>query len=748
MNESVKEVLTRLTGASHRGGAFSSSVLLAIAEVLPTGDLTTLETGCGKSTIMFSNLAEKHYVFAYDDRDSENSSVLLAQNDEQFREDHTIFVYGPTQQTLLDYVFPDEEMFDVILIDGPHGYPFPDLEYALLYDRLVVGGILILDDVHIPSIGRMYDILREDRMYEEVGVFATTGLLRRTALEGVPSDGDHWYEQSYNYSRFPLPMDKYRLNRTLPFKTAINIAEPVYLKHYVVKSIERAPGIFAARTIDIGASLKFDLPDTTESTLTIEIEYKSIYEGASKDAVVMVDGASAPLEYRNEWTILEMQVERPESGSLLLTFVHPHATPEQDIVSSSLDSVKERFNFRRPGSLLRSFRITNASSRQANEVGKVRDQNVVPLYDSEPGAIGSNQRKRVYYISNVHFWYRANGGMERDLRLISYLSRHFKVKMVYLGSLTLMDAQAIADTYLDLEILDLGTGQEFGPDDWIKRFKEKKDQTCDADVYLFRTLDCAYMLDALPEGAKTFLDSMDLISERSKKGSDQDNVLRKMTPEQEAKQFRRFDQVICVQEEESKLVGEWIGEENVITAKHPVNISRVDLERDRKRIGFIASKWAPNAYGLRDFIKNCWPTLRRRGATLDVYGNVVDVLKASVPAVTFHGYVDNLEECFARQGIFINPVQYGAGLKIKSIEAMANGLPLVTSREGASGIEHLDGTALLIAEDWAEFTDHLTALMEDEARCRELSENALRYLAENFNEEACFGELRRELAAV
>lgn len=43
MVESVKEILARLSGASHRGGAFGSAVLIAIAEVLPEGPLVSVE---------------------------------------------------------------------------------------------------------------------------------------------------------------------------------------------------------------------------------------------------------------------------------------------------------------------------------------------------------------------------------------------------------------------------------------------------------------------------------------------------------------------------------------------------------------------------------------------------------------------------------------------------------------------------------------------------------------------------------
>jgi Glycosyl transferases group 1 len=353
--------------------------------------------------------------------------------------------------------------------------------------------------------------------------------------------------------------------------------------------------------------------------------------------------------------------------------------------------------------------------------------------------------KTICFISHVHFWHRRSGGMERDLRLLDYLSRHFILKMIYLGQFTAGDALAISKLSLSYQIHDIGTGRESEETDWIHQFQQQSAEIRNADVYIIGGIKNSYMLDALPEAALSFLDTKDLVSERSRKASNAGNVLAKITREEEIAIFRRFNQVICIQEDEAKLAAQWIGSENVITAKHPVKCLDSLPERNRQKIGLIASNWAPNAYGLRDFAINCWPTIRKTGATLDVYGSISQVLTASLPAVTFHGYVDNLEQCYAELGVIINPVQYGAGLKIKSIEAMAHGLPLVTSREGASGIEHLDGNALVIADSWNDFSDRLIELMRNESRCRGLANNALVYIAEHFNDEACFADLREKI---
>ena len=87
------------------------------------------------------------------------------------------------------------------LIDGPHGWPFPELEYWHFYQRIQPGGILIVDDVSIPTIGRMADVIAEDVMWTLVDVVATTALFRRTDAPVFDPLGDGWWTQRFNQRR-------------------------------------------------------------------------------------------------------------------------------------------------------------------------------------------------------------------------------------------------------------------------------------------------------------------------------------------------------------------------------------------------------------------------------------------------------------------------------------------------------------------------------------------------------------------
>lgn len=185
---------------SHRAGAFPTAVLRDLERLLPSSVKTSAETGCGKSTILLSNISSDHTVFCLDDREyGEDSSVRFFNECPLTKTDRLRTVFGPTQRTVPRYEHPHS--YDVVLIDGPHGWPFPEVEYCFFYPHIAVGGLLILDDCHIPTIGRMADVLAEDAMWSLEGFVSVTAIFRRTDAPLFDPFGDGWWEQRYNRRR-------------------------------------------------------------------------------------------------------------------------------------------------------------------------------------------------------------------------------------------------------------------------------------------------------------------------------------------------------------------------------------------------------------------------------------------------------------------------------------------------------------------------------------------------------------------
>jgi hypothetical protein len=112
------------------------------------------------------------------------------------------FVVGPTQRTLPQHQF--DHPLELVLLDGPHGYPFPELEYYYVYPQLREDALLIVDDIDVPTIFNFYRFLREDEMYRLVETVHTTAFFARTSASLFDPTADGWWLQNYNRTRYPV----------------------------------------------------------------------------------------------------------------------------------------------------------------------------------------------------------------------------------------------------------------------------------------------------------------------------------------------------------------------------------------------------------------------------------------------------------------------------------------------------------------------------------------------------------------
>jgi hypothetical protein len=178
----------------HTAGTFSARTLGAIARAVDKLEIhNSVETGSCASTLLFSHISEHHTVFALD---GGSGSVTNIRRSPLLRRDAVTFVEGPTQVTLPQHRF--SEKLQLVLIDGPHGYPFPEIEYYYLYPHLETGALLILDDIHIPTVHNLFQFLRRDAMFDLEQVVRTTAFFTRTSAPTFDQFGDGWWQQKYN----------------------------------------------------------------------------------------------------------------------------------------------------------------------------------------------------------------------------------------------------------------------------------------------------------------------------------------------------------------------------------------------------------------------------------------------------------------------------------------------------------------------------------------------------------------------
>jgi len=138
-------------------------------------------------------------------------------------------------------------------------------------------------------------------------------------------------------------------------------------------------------------------------------------------------------------------------------------------------------------------------------------------------------------------------------------------------------------------------------------------------------------------------------------------------------------------------------------------------------VGLLGSMhWPPSRSAAERLLTRIWPLVKARAprARLVVAGwNARRYLGrfAGMPDVTIEENLRAPTEFFSRAAVLAYPPGRGSGMKIKVMEAMAYGVPVVTTAEGVEGMEVVPGEHALVAEDDATIADHVCALLDDRA---------------------------------
>jgi glycosyltransferase involved in cell wall biosynthesis len=144
--------------------------------------------------------------------------------------------------------------------------------------------------------------------------------------------------------------------------------------------------------------------------------------------------------------------------------------------------------------------------------------------------------------------------------------------------------------------------------------------------------------------------------------------------------------------------------------------------------------WSPNVEGLRWFLDRVWPGLSQETGPrfeLHIVGSnpPSDVSAAAQEGVVHvHGYVEDISEVKRRSDVLIAPLLSGSGVRVKVVEGLAAGLPVVATAKGVEGLSAVPARDLLLADDAEAFAAALVRLGSDPELRRRLSEAGQDYV--------------------
>lgn len=171
----------------------------------------------------------------------------------------------------------------------------------------------------------------------------------------------------------------------------------------------------------------------------------------------------------------------------------------------------------------------------------------------------------------------------------------------------------------------------------------------------------------------------------------------------------------------------------------------------RFRLLFIGNLgFSANTAGLTIFLRELWPWLQETipELTLDVVGiNPPPSLAAQLAGlgVPLHANVPSVRPYYEACDVVIAPILFGSGTRIKILEAMAYGRPVVSTEVGADGLGLRDGEEILLAPNMKDFGQALLRLAQDPALRRAIAAQARDFQQRHYGPEVIMDGMRHLL---
>jgi glycosyltransferase involved in cell wall biosynthesis len=168
------------------------------------------------------------------------------------------------------------------------------------------------------------------------------------------------------------------------------------------------------------------------------------------------------------------------------------------------------------------------------------------------------------------------------------------------------------------------------------------------------------------------------------------------------------------------------------------------------RLVFVGSMdWHPNEDAVLHFLATTLPRIRRArpDVSMVVVGrNPRPALRAAAGAagVTVTGTVDDVRPWLADADVCVVPLRVGGGTRLKIFEALAMGLPVVSTAIGAEGLPLVSGRHFLEADASDAFAAAVVALLRDPGRARALGAAGRRLVTEQHS----WGAVARDFDAI
>lgn len=233
------------------------------------------------------------------------------------------------------------------------------------------------------------------------------------------------------------------------------------------------------------------------------------------------------------------------------------------------------------------------------------------------------------------------------------------------------------------------------------------------------------LADALPNSTYKINDTHDFITAQYK---DKRKIVGKLF-QNEIDILKKYDEIWTYSVEEEYIFEQFTEKKvQLMPISFPDNIHK-HQENFKYSIVYVASENPHNVKGIHWFLEEVLPLLEN--VDIHIIGKIKDSIQKKYPNVVLYGMVEDLESFYTQAKVAICPMLSGTGIKIKVLEALSYGLPVVTNRRGVDGLFNKKNNGCLYTDNPVDFADYIKKLLENPIFYQEMKAETAAYFRNN-----------------
>jgi glycosyltransferase involved in cell wall biosynthesis len=165
-----------------------------------------------------------------------------------------------------------------------------------------------------------------------------------------------------------------------------------------------------------------------------------------------------------------------------------------------------------------------------------------------------------------------------------------------------------------------------------------------------------------------------------------------------------------------------------------IDLSENHVDYSVSNLFFIGSmNWKPNIEAVDWLVNEILPAVKIVYPKIELHlaGSYMEKQfpTSGIKGIINHGFVSDSHKFMQNNGLLISPIRSGSGVRVKLLEAMALGIPVVTTKIGAVGIQH--NNCVYLAETTAEFVSQIIELIKFQEKRMALGGKARKFIEDN-----------------